>query len=181
MGCGKGRNCIWLAEQGVQMSGFDFSATAIRVAKERAVSRDVAVEFSVMDATKPWTYADESFDFGIDCTASTDIENEAGRTCARREMQRVLKPGGTLLVYAMSSDDEYHKEMVALSPAEEQNAFYHPKTGKFEKVFDEEELDRMHTGWDLLEARRIPKTAEFFGKTYTSNLFWRVYQKRARQ
>jgi len=35
MGCGKGRNCLWLARQGFKMTGFDFSKNAIEEAKKR--------------------------------------------------------------------------------------------------------------------------------------------------
>src|SRR6266516_4757941 len=42
MGCGKGRSVIWLTQQGVAMTGFDFSPKAISVAKERA--KKVGVE-----------------------------------------------------------------------------------------------------------------------------------------
>ena len=38
MGCGKGRNVIWLAQQGAVMQGFDFSQTAITEAKLRVAN-----------------------------------------------------------------------------------------------------------------------------------------------
>ncbi len=181
MGCGKGRNVIWLAKQPIvsQMNGFDFSTVAIEEARRRALEQGVAEKavFDVMDATLPWSYDAESFDFGIDCTASVDIESPEGRATAIREMRRVLKKEGLLLVYVMSTDDEYHKELIAKSPAEESNAFIHPQTGKFEKVFSEEELDRMYAEFSLVEARRIPKVTEFFGKPYQCLLHWRVYRK----
>ena len=181
MGCGKGRNVIWCAEQPevLHMTGFDFSSVAIEEAKRRAEKADVSVKtrFIIMDATKRWEFTDDSFDFGMDCTASPDIEDSVGRLFAVSEMRRVLKPGGYFLVYVMSTDDEYHKEMMQRSPAEEKNAFYHPDTGKFEKVFDEAELDEMYADFKLLEARRIDKKSVFFRKEYASKMHWRVYQK----
>ena len=181
MGCGKGRNVIWCAEQPEvsTVTGFDFSSVAIEEAKRRAEEAGVSEksEFLVMDATVQWKFEDDSFDFGMDCTASPDIETPEGRRFAVSEMRRVLKLGGHFLVYVMSTDDEYHKEMVQRSPAEEKNAFYHPETGKFEKVFDEAELDAMYADFELVEARRIDKKSVFFGKEYASKMHWRVYQK----
>src|SRR3989344_5032019 len=55
MGCGKGRNVIWLAEQGVNMYGFDFSSVAIDEAKNRAAGVSHA-SFQTTDATKAWPY-----------------------------------------------------------------------------------------------------------------------------
>ena len=37
MGCGKGRNSIWLAKQGANMTAFDFSSIAIDEAQKRSV------------------------------------------------------------------------------------------------------------------------------------------------
>jgi len=183
MGCGKGRNSIWCAQQSevATMTGFDFSSVAIEEAKRRAEEARVSAKtrFLVMDATTRWEFPDASFDFGLDCTASTDIESPEGRAYASSEMRRVLKPGGHFLVYVMSTDDEYHKEMIARSPAEEKYAFYHPDTGKFEKVFDESELDDMYTNFELVEARRMNKKSVFFGKEYASKMHWRVYRKPA--
>jgi len=102
MGCGKGRNAIWLAEQGEiqKMDAFDFSPAAIAEAKKRALEAgtDNKVEFKVQDATTPWPYADKSLDFAIDCFATTDIDSVQGRDFAATEFKRVLKDKGYLLV-----------------------------------------------------------------------------------
>ena len=179
MGCGKGRNSIWLAKQDANMTSFDFSSIAIDEAQKRAVIAGVKknVRFVVQDATKTWPFDNDSFDFAIDCFASTDIESIDGRSFARDEFLRVLKPGGYLLVYTLSTDDEFHKEMLEKSPAQEKNAFLHPTTGKFEKVFDHEELMDFYNGWKVVEEKRIAKVAKFFGKDYNCKHFWNIFQK----
>lgn len=45
VGCGEGRNAIWLAEQGWQVDAVDFSSTAINKARQIAYRRNVAVNF----------------------------------------------------------------------------------------------------------------------------------------
>lgn len=181
MGCGKGRNVIGLAHQEIikKMYGFDFSGIAIEEANKRAEESKIEnkVQFDVIDATEKWKYQDNFFDFGIDCFASTDIESPTGRQFAINEMYRAIKPKGYFLVYVMSTDDQFHKEMIEKSPAEEVNAFYNSGNGKFEKVFSEEELNGMYKDFKLVESRRIEKTAEFFGKSYYCKHHWRIYQK----
>ncbi len=178
MGCGKGRNCIWLAEQGLEATGFDFSNAAIEEAKRRAQVRGFAekAKFVVQDATTKWQFDNESFDIAVDCFASTDIEGEENRAFAVSEFKRVLKPGGYLVVYTLSTEDGFHKEMVEKSPASEKNSFVHP-TGKFEKVFDDEEIAEIYKDFKLVEKRRLKKEPVFFGKAYPSNHYWLVYQK----
>lgn len=174
MGCGKGRNSIWFSEQGVKMSAFDFSENAIKVAKMRASYGSGNVDFLVHDATIKWPFEGDTFDFGIDCFASTDIESFEGRSFARDEFARVIKKRGFLFVYSLSIDDEFHNKMIGENPAEEKNAFCHPSTGKFEKVFDEQEILEFYCSFELVEKRRIEKVAEFFGEKYNCKHFWLI-------
>lgn len=179
MGCGKGRNVTWLAKRGVAMHGFDFSPAAIEEAKKRSEEIGVSdkTSFLVQDATKRWAYEDNTFDFGVDCFASTDIESSEGRTFAISEMRRVLKPGGYLLAYLLSTEDEFHKEMINESPAGERNAFLHPTTGKFEKVYDEQDIQETYKDFIVVQSERISKTTEFFDKEYACNHHWIIFQK----
>lgn len=177
MGCGKGRNVMWLARNGVEMHGFDFSPVAIEEAKRRVVAAGVeGTHFIVLDATKKWEYESDLFDFAIDCFASTDIESREGRAFAIREFHRVLKPGGYLLAYLLSTDDEFHKEMIEISPAEQPNAFHHP-TGKFEKTFDEDEIKEIYNDFKIEAWERIAKVAQFNGKDYGCKHHWLVLSK----
>jgi 2-polyprenyl-3-methyl-5-hydroxy-6-metoxy-1,4-benzoquinol methylase len=51
LGCGEGRNAIWLASQGWTTTGVDFSSSAIDVARARSQHAQVDVEWQVADAT----------------------------------------------------------------------------------------------------------------------------------
>lgn len=64
-------------------------------------------------------------------------------------------------------------------PASEKNAFFHPHTQKFEKVFDEEELPTFYQEWHFVEKQRLSKTATFFNKEYSCSHFWIILQKRS--
>lgn len=179
MGCGKGRNVIWLAKQGIDAYGFDFSPVAIKEAEKRAQASKLssATHFSVQDATKEWQYESDFFDFGIDCFATTDIESLEGRQVAIKEMFRVLKPGGYFLAYLLSTDDEFHKGMIENSPTEERNAFLHPSTGKFEKAYDEKDIQDLYGEFGMVKHERVKKTTEFFGKEYGCLHHWIVFRK----
>lgn len=49
LACGEGRNAIWLAEQGWQVTGIDFSSVGIDKARQIAARRGVSVDFLVED------------------------------------------------------------------------------------------------------------------------------------
>lgn len=175
MGCGKGRNSIWLAQQGCSMTAFDFSDAAITEAKNRAGKVSKQIEFLLHDATVRWPFPDRSFDFGVDCFASSDIETSEGRVFARDEFARVLKPGSYLFVYALGASSVFQGKMIHESPGPENNSFLHP-SGKFEKAYDEQELLDFYSGFHLREKKITHGETEFYGKMYATENYWCVFQ-----
>ena len=179
MCCGKGRSVIWLAEQGIETIGIDFSPSAINEANKRAKEAgvDAKTQFIVQDATLPYPIDKNSLDFVIDCFGSTDIESAAGRKAALDNLLYVLKPGGYLMLYLLSTDDTFHKEMIKTNPGPDVGSFIHPVNGKYEKAFTEEEVKEFYRQLDLMILERVPKKAIFFGKEYDCNHIWAVFQK----
>ena len=49
LGCGEGRNAVWLAERGWQAVGADFSEVGLQKARELANGRGVSVEWVAVD------------------------------------------------------------------------------------------------------------------------------------
>lgn len=180
--CGKGRNVIGLAIKGIVATGLDFSPAAIEEAKQRAEQAGVAdkADFIVHDVIKPFTIQPNSLDFAIDCFGSTDIESIKGRKAALNNIIQVLKPGGYLMVYLLSTDDEFPKEMIEKNPGPDAGSFIHPVNGKYEKAFTEDEVKHFYSTLNLITLeRRVPKKAAFFGKEYNCNHIWAVFQKSA--
>lgn len=67
LGCGNGRNAVFLAGQGCHVDAVDFSAEAIGWARERAAAADVSVSFqccSIFDASIPGASYDLVYDAG---------------------------------------------------------------------------------------------------------------------
>ncbi len=174
MGCGKGRNTLFLAEKGLTMSAFDFSRVAIAEAKKRAEEKELAVEWKVADAGECWPYRDQTFDLGIDCYASSDIDSPDARAFAREEWKRVLKPGGYLLVATLSDRSPYHARMIGKHPGPEDGSFLHP-SGKFEKTFSEEEMWELYQDFELLGSETHRGKAVFDGKEENTENHWFLF------
>ncbi len=87
-GCGSGRNMVELARHG-EVTGIELSPTSVRLAREREAGE--VLEGSVLDI---------ELDQGtFDLTVSLDvIEHLQEDVAALRELRRVTKPGGALLV-----------------------------------------------------------------------------------
>lgn len=67
LGCGPGRNAVWLAQQGYEVDALDLSAEALRWGVERAAEADIRVNFvhsSIFEWDVPGTAYDLVFDSG---------------------------------------------------------------------------------------------------------------------
>jgi len=93
LACGEGRNAVWLAQQGWQVTGVDFSAVALGKAEQLAASRGVEVEWVQADLLeyRPPVAFDLVVVFYLQVPA-------AERRLILGRGAEALAPGGTLLV-----------------------------------------------------------------------------------
>jgi SAM-dependent methyltransferase len=93
--CGEGRNAVWLATQGWNATGVDFSAAGLEKAARLAETNSVTVEWIRADVTS-WQSA-QGFDLVVVFYLQVP---EAQRRAALGSAARALAPRGTLLVVA---------------------------------------------------------------------------------
>lgn len=62
--CGEGRNSVWLASKGWQVTGVDFSAVGLAKAQAMATERKVEVTFIEADVVN-WKPPESSFDLAV--------------------------------------------------------------------------------------------------------------------
>ena len=171
IGCGKGRNTLYLASLGFQALGVDFIEEAVRVARVRVEQTQNSAQFEVVDLTKGWPYPDASFQAVIDCNATVDIPNP-GRTMVVNEAYRVLSDGGYYLFYGVSYDST--KDML---PGPEPHSGYFPKTGKFEKRYTKDELMEAYKRFRVVSLEEIQGSDTIEGQVYTYPLWVAKFQK----
>lgn len=92
---GEGRNSVWLAEQGLEVTAFDASPVGVAKARRLAADRGVAVRYDIADA-EAWEWPREAFD------AVVAIYIQFAPPPMRRRIfdlvHRALRPGGLLLL-----------------------------------------------------------------------------------
>ena len=94
LGCGEGRNAIWLAQRGWQVSGVDFSEVGLEKARQLAAERGVEVTWVRADL-RDYEPDHEAFELVI----VMYIQAPAARLAdLMRKASAALAPGGTLLV-----------------------------------------------------------------------------------
>ncbi len=101
LACGEGRNSIWLAEQGWDVTGVDFSPVGLAKAKRFADLWGVEVTW-VESTVEEWTPPPEGFDLVAMCYLQLP---QASRSAALAVAASAVAPGGTLLVIAHDFDN----------------------------------------------------------------------------
>jgi SAM-dependent methyltransferase len=92
---GEGRNGVWLAQQGLDVTAIDFSPTAQKKARALATERKVNVNFVQTDV-HAWQYPEAAFDVVVEVFAQ--FSTPAERQIKWTNMRRALKSGGLLIL-----------------------------------------------------------------------------------
>ncbi len=91
---GEGRNAVWLAQQGWEVTGVDFSTAGIDKARAVARQHDVAVQWTVADLTS-WSPPLDHFDLIIEFYLHVPAP---ARSSIHRNLVKGLAPGGRYVI-----------------------------------------------------------------------------------
>ncbi len=101
LGCGPGRNAIYMAQQGCMVDAIDISPVSIEWAKERASERGLSINFackSIFDLD----IESESYDIVYDCGCFHHIPPHR-RISYLQLLDRALRPGGMFGIVCMGA------------------------------------------------------------------------------
>ena len=104
LGCGTGTNVITMAEAGWKVTGVDFATRAIGKARKKARRAGVEVELTVGDVTKEGV-AKGLYDLVLDLGCFHSLTAD-GRGAYVRNLERLISPGGTYLLYVFVKGDK---------------------------------------------------------------------------
>lgn len=104
LGCGEGRNALWLAARGWDVTAVDFSQVAVDRGRSWADQRGLEVDFQVADVID---YEPEPGMFDLVIVFYLQLPHDEVRQVLAHSMA-ALAPGGTLLVVAHDLENLAH-------------------------------------------------------------------------
>ena len=113
LGCGNGRNSVFLAGQAFQVVGIDFSVNMLKIATQKSTEiekerRPTFIQADIMELPfKPTT-----FDAALFIAALHHIPNESYRLRALEELYSSLKPGAKALISVWAFDQPRFQEVL---------------------------------------------------------------------
>lgn len=110
LGCGTGTNALTLARHGWQVTGVDFVASAIQQAKAKTRQAGLKVDLRQGDVTRlPGIQG--PFDLVLDIGCFHCLSPQ-GRQIYVQNLEQLLSPGGTFLMYAFIKDGDNNRKVL---------------------------------------------------------------------
>lgn len=144
--CGSGNYSVFLAQNGFDVTGVDFSAKALSIARKRAEKTDVTVDFVHADVRHLLdALPRKRFDFILDWSllhhiAPADFKAYCG------QFSRLLKPGGVLLLACFSKADAPKAGMNAVV-GKLGNVMHYRARAEIEAAYRPLEVLKYHECW----------------------------------
>ena len=117
--CGEGRNAVWLAERGWEVTGVDFSEVGLEKARGLAELRGVQAEWVAADLLE---YTPEPLAFDLVLVFYLQVASAQRRSIVRTVAEAVA-PGGVFLLVAHDTSNPEHGHGGPQNPAVLYTAF----------------------------------------------------------
>ncbi len=113
IGCGNGRNMILPRRLGHEVVGVDFSINLLRIAQEKLNMRELAHSGHIIGGDATFLpLKDDIFDAALYIATLHHIPSEEDRLRSLRELERVLKSGGTAFISVWALDQPRFEELL---------------------------------------------------------------------
>ncbi len=98
LGCGEGRDSLYLASRGFEVTSVDVSRTALDKARGRAAAAGLACTFLERDVTRLDGLPQDGFDVAINMGCLHMLSDQTHRQMHLERVAQLLKPGGHFVV-----------------------------------------------------------------------------------
>lgn len=133
---GEGRNSVYMAEQGLDVTALEFAPSALARAKTLAQARGVTVDYRSCDIlTEDWV---EPNSYDLVVAIFVQFTGPEGRAQQFDSMKACCKPGGLVLIHGYTP---------------KQLAFGTGGPGSAENMYTEAQMRAVFSGWDILTCR----------------------------
>ncbi|WP_064092303.1 class I SAM-dependent methyltransferase [Rossellomorea aquimaris] len=172
LGCGPGRNSIYLASKSCSVDAIDLSQEALNWAKERSKEQGVQVSYQCKDLFTLDVSA-QSYDLVYDSGCLHHIPPHR-RPLYVEKVMSVLKPGGHFGLTCFAADDEDDRNGTTQSDWD----VYRNWSMKGGMAYSKEKLEKIFQDFELIEMRRMNHSSDPNQEFGLSFLWACLFQKK---
>lgn len=173
LGCGNGRNSLFLASLGMQVVALDFCPKAVALTRRRVEDAGLSgsVEVVNQDLLDGIPGADETYDLVLDAYSLFHFTRDEDQRRVMHEVARVLKPGGRFITIQADSSDAYYLERLHTRTAYGHISF-DPANGLKKRHYSlATYTEQVVPEFTLVKAVNIVSADDVRGKVYNRSLF----------
>jgi len=160
LGCGTGKNTVFLAQIGTRVHALDFSLGMIKKAKEKVNSE--SVRFSIADLTKRWPCEEKAYDF---ITCNFVLEHIQNLSHIFAEAAQTLQSGGRFFINELHPFKQYQGTKARFEQGEkiiEVEAFVHHLSDFTHAAADHSlKLIQLNEYWHEADQNKPPRLVSF--------------------
>ncbi len=168
IGCGAGRNSLFLASNGFELYSMDFASDAVKRMRQRARSDGLSRKLHAIcqDVGTKWKLGTGSLDAAIDTFCYKHLIGRKEQERYRSELGRVLKPGGIYLLSLADVNDSYYgalpkKELYGNMVVRD------PGNGIRSVLYSKREVETVFSGrFKLVAYKRKVQSNTMYGRRY---------------
>ncbi|MHC4913504.1 MAG: class I SAM-dependent methyltransferase [Planctomycetota bacterium] len=152
LGCGAGNYVIYLAARGFDVTGVDFSPTAIKIAKENAKTRGVECSFLIVDAIDGLNKINQTWDFAYGWGLLHHIFPDQRQKYVEN-VYRILNPKGKYLSLCFSEKDTGFEGSGKYRKTDVGSVIYFSSEDELRKLFE--------THFQIIDLRTVQISGKF--------------------
>jgi len=179
LGCGNGRNGLYLAKLGFNVYGVDIVKEALKDFKNTAIREHLSNKIKLFqrDIGEKFPFKNNFFDIAIDINSFPNLISETKRKRYKTELFRVMKKQSYYLIYVYSKNDGYYGPMLKKFPGREEGTIICPDDNIQRKLYTINELKKFFSDkFRSILDKKIKKKGEMFGKMYTREFILLIFQ-----
>lgn len=177
-GTGNGRNAIYLAKRGCEVTALDFSEFVLNEALSRATEAGLSEKIAIVRHSLPerTPFPEKHFDLVLDAYLTCHFLRNDIWERFWSEMHRITKSGGRLFSVVFSSEDEYYRRLLKDSP--DGSLVCDPANGIWKRLYSDQQIRSIFIERFALEyLAKFEFTDNVFGKPYRRVVFISVLRK----
>ncbi len=178
LGCGKGRNALFLAKKGFEVEGIDFLPELIERLNVDASVKNIPFHGTVHDLREPLPFPDGHFNAIMDVHSYVHLGTKEQQAACRKELHRVLHKDGYLLLVVPSDMDGFYGRLMKDSTDPEQKLVVDPVANVPVFLYDRQDVEKeFGSRFQVVDYQILQKRGLMHGKEYLRQTLVFVFKK----
>ncbi|CDZ80646.1 putative S-adenosyl-L-methionine-dependent methyltransferase TehB [Candidatus Rubidus massiliensis] len=179
IGCGKGRNSIYLAQNGFDVTGFDLLESNIEIVNRQAKDLKLPIQAKAKDVSTCWDLEKVSITIAIDIFCYKHITNKQLQKKIRSQLYHALKPEGYFFISLASEKDGFYGPLLQQSTNIEEKIIVDPYSKISSFLYSKESLiEEFSDFFQLIDIYEQESVSPMYGKEYERKVINAIFSKK---